>query len=477
MKILRRLGWALLERLTPLPAPALAALALAAILSPVAARAQSLDVQIATDKGNQAVYQPGDAMQVSASVNADAFLLVYEIDSDGFVHVLYPMQGQGGHAPAGSSIVIPDAHSNQALVVENNTGQDYIVAIASRVPFQAMPWYLRPYDAQADAMGYVNQPQADEEGVTTDGRIVGDPFVAMERIRRRVLADPTDPTSFATAYTTYYVHEQVQYPRYICADCHRPGHWAWWDGWDPYYSTCSAVSFHVNWSWVWGPSYWYGTVPYYVYAYRPGCAPQWRWPGAGWVSSWDGWNRWNQYWNGGLVRSKTPPPMGYRSPAGYPDWHRGSSPAPPGILVTGRNFHTPVSPGAPDASLASRTVGAARQPATHAPAEPGAGRTVEPAGGPQAGRVPATPGGGSQGGDVYLHPGRTVQRGAWSPWATPNGQRMWRGSNGPIVTVRPGGTRVGGGRMAPQGGGGGAHPMHMGGGGGGMHGGAARGGH
>ena len=44
--------------------------------------------------------------------------------------------------------------------------------------------------------------------MTAEGRIVGDPFVAMERIRRRVLSDPDNDEAFATAYTSYYIHER-----------------------------------------------------------------------------------------------------------------------------------------------------------------------------------------------------------------------------------------------------------------------------
>ena len=40
-------------------------------------------------------------------------------------------------------------------------------------------------------------------------------------IRRRVLADPQDPDAFGTSYATYYVHNEVRYPRYLCYDCHR----------------------------------------------------------------------------------------------------------------------------------------------------------------------------------------------------------------------------------------------------------------
>src|SRR4029077_21006767 len=70
------------------------------------------------------------------------------------------------------------------------------------------------------------------------------------------------------------------------------------------------------WGWYWGPGYWYGSVPYYVYSYRSDCPPRYRGPAGGvWYSSWDGWGRWNTLWGqSGLRRYKTPPPTGYVPP-------------------------------------------------------------------------------------------------------------------------------------------------------------------
>ena len=314
-----------------------AALLLAGSLSVAAtAEARKLGVEVWTDRGNDAVYQPGDVLQVRARATDDAYLLVYEIDSEGYVRLLYPVRGQSGLVEARETLDVPSSRDEEQLVVQDPTGEDYIVAIASPRPFDNLPWYLRPYDIKGDDVGYVNAPKDDDDqGITSEGKIVGDPFVAMERIRRRVLQNPNDEATFATAYTTYYVHEVVRYPRYICNDCHRPGRWAWWDGWDPYYTHCSVVDFRVNWSWGWGPGYWNGFVPYYVYVYRPDCPPRWRTGGGVWYSSWDGWRRWNQLWGGPLVRYKSPPPQNYVPPSRFGDWRKGVTAPPPGFVVSG----------------------------------------------------------------------------------------------------------------------------------------------
>ena len=296
----------------------------------------AVDVELWTDQGNDAVYQPGDPMKVSVRSSDDGYLMVYEIDTEGYVRLLWPTQGSRGFIDGRQTLEFPSPESNLELVVEPETGQGYIVAIVSNEPFRNMPWYLRPYDMQAEELGYEGEIK-EEDGVTRAGQIVGDPFVAMERIRRAVLSQPEDEGAFGTAYTSYYVHERVKYPRYLCNDCHRPEHWAWWDGWDPYYTTCSAFTFRVNWGWYWGPGYWFGSVPYYYYVVRNDCPPRYQmWASHGCYSSWNGWTTWQQVMGTSTTRYKSPPPAGYTPPDKFGDGSGGSGGRPAPGLMTGR---------------------------------------------------------------------------------------------------------------------------------------------
>ena len=323
-------------------------MALALVLMSGTSQARGLSVEVWTDRGNEAVYQPGERMQIKVRSSDDAHILVYEIDTEGYVRLLFPEGSGSGFLEGRQTYRMPPEDSGSELVVQESVGQSYLVAIASVAPFDSLPWYLRPYNAQAEAVGYVGVPE-EEQGVTAEGRIVGDPFVAMERIRRRVLEDATDGESFATAYTSYYVHQAVRYPRYVCYDCHRPGQWAWWDGFDPYYATCSVFDMRVNWSWYWGPTYWYGYVPYFVYVYRPNCPPRYRgyYDQGGWCSSWDGWSRWNSLWGQNTLRRyKSPPPPGYQPPPKYrggEKWRPGGT-VPPGFLASTVRTGRGVSP-------------------------------------------------------------------------------------------------------------------------------------
>lgn len=349
----------------------LAALALTLLAG--AAWARGLGVDVWTDRGDDAVYEPGAALQVKVRANEDAYLLVYAISTEGDVRLLWPTAHGRGFAEGRRTYRVPPEGADYDLVADRETGQGYIVAIASSSPFRALPWYLRPADLRGDDIGYENWDEDDEEeGLTREGRIVGDPFVAMERIRRRVLANPAAESDFATSYCEYYVHQQVRYPRYACYECHRPGRWAWWDSFDPYYTRCSVFDFRVNWSWTWGPACWSGYVPYYYYVVRSDCPPHYRrwWGGGHRWSSWDGWRRWNELWGSNLVRHKSPPPQGYVPPPPKGQVWRAGDPTPPGFI----SRNTPRAGGG-----ARPTVPIGRRD----PAPPGSGRDGERARDPE----------------------------------------------------------------------------------------------
>jgi hypothetical protein len=391
---------------------------------PASAWARGLSVELWTDKGMDAVYEPGDRIDIKARASDDAYLLVYEIDAEGAVHVLYPMVGQSGQVEGHRTYRLP-ADDRGELVVDSETGEGYIVAVASREPFGKLPWYLRPYDMQAEGIGYTSEGR-EEEGVTSEGQIVGDPFVAMERIRRRVLHDPKVEDDFGTAYVDYYVHERVRYPRYLCNDCHRPGLYTWWDGFDPYYTTCTVFDFRVNWSWGWGPRYWFGSVPYYAFIYRDDCPPYYRRHHDGWYSSWDGWHRWCGLWGaGGLRRLKSPPPPGYTPPERYRQAVREGRPIrqlPPGFIAA--NYEKRGVRMTPPVGRGHESVG-------------GDDRRIRGDAGPGGPRVSRDPGvydrrernpvsGGGRVGDV-----RRARGGEGGAPGQPREERIWRPSSNP----------------------------------------------
>jgi hypothetical protein len=473
------------------PARALigASLLLAVAAAPAFAK---LDVEVWTDRGDDAVYQSGDAMHLKIRTSADSYLLVYELDTDGNVNLLYPTKRGTGYIQGRETFHLPEDVTQDQLVVENDTGQGFLVAIASAQPFKDLPWYLRPFDPQAASVGYADDPEAkkqDEEGFDENGRAVGDPYVVMERIRRRVLNTPDDLEAFGTAYTTYYVHEQVSYPRYVCNDCHRPGAWSWWAGFDPYYTHCSVVDFRVNWGWAWGPQIWTTYVPYYYYVVRPDCPPFYRTWCATNVrfSAWDGRTRWTNLWGGQLTRYKPAvAPAGY-SPPPSPgtQWKGGNTPpgfVPPDVRrqggVPGVRPVTWLQRDRGDGKPVWRSPGGTADPGTRfRPDAGGTGRsggsTPAPAGDGGRGRTWRgwTPGGGSQPSAPVSGPGEARERThpTWRPsgdgggsapapreQGSPRNEPVYRQSPPPSQPSQPS-------HQAPAQGGGGGRPEFRGG--------------
>src|SRR5262245_53674212 len=150
---------------------ALAAVMFAAVL-PASAFARALGLEVWTDRGDDAVYQPGEAMLVKVRATEDAYLIVYEIDSDGHISVLYPWRRGSNMVEGHRTYRLPPDDSGYELAVEKSVGEGYLVAVASRRPFRDLPWYLRPYDPQAEGNGYENRDD-EEEGFDRDGNVVG----------------------------------------------------------------------------------------------------------------------------------------------------------------------------------------------------------------------------------------------------------------------------------------------------------------
>jgi hypothetical protein len=174
-------------------------------------------------------------MRVFFRSNADAYVLVYNIDTEGYIHLVYPFgPSDPVRVEGGRAYRVPARHDPYDLVADGPAGMEYVVAVASREPFQDLPWYLSGRDAD----------RADYDDELDSGQIVGDPYVGIERLNSRIIAPGAEDESDATE-TYFYIDHRVDYPRYICADCHYSAF-----GFDPYQSVCSVVDVRIDATWV-----------------------------------------------------------------------------------------------------------------------------------------------------------------------------------------------------------------------------------
>jgi uncharacterized protein DUF4384 len=251
-----------------------------------AAGGQRLTVDVWINKEEGGVYRPGESMRVFFRSNADANVLVYNIDTEGYIHLVYPYgPADPLRVEAGRTYLIPARHDPYDLVADGPPGMEFVVAVASRQPFQNLPWYLTSGAPESQAP----RDEDGEDDEMESGVIVGDPYVGMEKINRRILPSLGEEDSDASE-TYFYIEKRVEYPRYVCADCHYSAF-----GFDPYLSVCPVVDIRIDATWVrYAPTYVRTARPRYYYYVRPSAPTRYR--------AWK--DRWSSIDGGTALRSR-----------------------------------------------------------------------------------------------------------------------------------------------------------------------------
>jgi len=228
----------------------------------------TLAVDVWTDRGERAVYYPGEKIKVYFKVNEDAYVVLYDVDTEGRVRLIYPLDPYSdGWVRGGTTYRLPPHDSHWNLNVSGPSGIDYIVAVASTEPFL---WNEYEEDFASTVF----------ETIDTD------PQIGIERINQLIAPLRDGSPYFVSDRTMFYVERRVPYPRYVCYDCHS----SWY--WDPYYDICPAFEIVIYSAYYdyyrpppynpWGrrPYYWYKrktTTPYpkVRYKYKSGGDSYW----------------------------------------------------------------------------------------------------------------------------------------------------------------------------------------------------------
>jgi hypothetical protein len=235
--------------------------------------AHQLDVDVWINKDEGGVYRPGESMRVYFRSTLDSYVLVFNVDTEGYIHLVYPYGPEDLPAvEGGRAYRIPSRSDPYDLVADGPPGVEYVVAVASPSPLQNLPWYLSP--GRVDG---TRPDLEDDDDDTESGRIEGDPYVGIDRIIRRIVP-PGRENRVATNETYFYIGRRVEYPRYVCADCHyHPFYF------DPYVNACSAFEIRVDATWAHYAPIRLGTVrPRYIYRVRPQAPSRYR----QWKSQW-----------------------------------------------------------------------------------------------------------------------------------------------------------------------------------------------
>ncbi len=172
-------------------------------------------VEVWTDRGDSP-YASGQGVRVHFRADRDAFVTILRVDTDGRVRVLFPREPwEDNFARGGGDYEVPGGHWDYRLIA--------------------------------------------------DGRVRGDPYVALTDLAQRIVPDGYADWDYDIA--PYYVQQHYDYPRFLCYDCHT---YVSYPSWSPYDYTC--VRFRIV---VFDDPYYYpyrtygGTRAVFTRPYRP----------------------------------------------------------------------------------------------------------------------------------------------------------------------------------------------------------------
>ena len=175
-------------------------------------------VQVWTE-GGTAPYGAGDRVHVFIRGDDDAYVVVLRVDTDGGIHALFPREPWiDSYVRGGRSYEIEQARGANAFDVDDRPGVGYLFAVSSPDPF---------------AFGAFTVGDRWDFRAAGDGRIHGDPYVALSALAGRMV--PPGDQDWDYDIAPYYVGRHYDYPRFLCYGCHAL---AAAGTWDPYAAAC-----------------------------------------------------------------------------------------------------------------------------------------------------------------------------------------------------------------------------------------------
>jgi uncharacterized protein DUF4384 len=232
----------------------IALLSLAVVSTPAARDPGSYRprIEVWTNRGDAAVYTRGERVRLYFRSDQDAYVTIFRVDTDGRVRVLFPRDPwEDSFARGGRDFEVDGrALGSDAFAIDDYPGVGYLFAVASADPFV--------YDQieSGDHWDY---------RVIADGRVRGDPYVAMTDLAQRIV--PEGYTDWDYDVVTYNVGQHYDYPRFLCYDCHTYVSYSYWD---PYYTSCVRFRMFVyDDPWYYPYRNYGGSRVVFVRPYRP----------------------------------------------------------------------------------------------------------------------------------------------------------------------------------------------------------------
>ena len=187
---------------------------------------QVQEPRISLDRGVDPVLEAGDRVRIYYRTNADAYVAILQIDTDGTTRMLYPRSPTENHyarADRDYRLLFPrSAYWN----VDDRPGVGYFFVVTSPIPFDLSEFGYSYYDGGWDLSA-------------VGSTVYSDPYVAMDDYVARLVPD-WEYVDYGLDFLSYNVGSAHEFPRFLCYQCHgfRP-----YSTWNPYRYAC--VDFRV----------------------------------------------------------------------------------------------------------------------------------------------------------------------------------------------------------------------------------------
>ncbi|MEJ2720998.1 MAG: DUF4384 domain-containing protein [bacterium] len=168
-------------------------------------------VSIALEDPIGSVYRDGEAVRLSVRTDSDAYVVVFDIDTEGFVHLLYPRDGKTLRRISANRIYYIPEYEDESLVVAGKKGIEFVFALAA------------PHHDDFDMTELGFLIDSDKLPLERRFRIDGDPFLAANRIAGQLIRGISHRNGVTMSFTYFYLNEAVDFPRYLCTDCYETG--------------------------------------------------------------------------------------------------------------------------------------------------------------------------------------------------------------------------------------------------------------
>jgi len=201
---------------------------------------QDLSVDVWVNKGEGSTYYYGEDVAIYFRANDDCYVVVYDIDPEGNVSLIYPSNYDSDTFVRGGDIYrIPDTYDDYRLEISGPSGSEYIYAVASYNPIQA-PGFIRYEFFEYDDWDYyyddfIHSVRGERAVFAADlsSRIAGGPHISVS--------------------TMFYINADYRHHRWY-------RHWQY----DPYYIGSVWVGTNYPGCEIWIDGVYFGIAPILV---------------------------------------------------------------------------------------------------------------------------------------------------------------------------------------------------------------------